>query len=390
MQAVVLGGAGVMGSFVVEHLAHSGSFDLVVAADADDENAETIESLHSDVVFRPVDITNQETLEATLDGADIAINCVGPFYRFAEPVLEAAIEVGVDLVDICDDYDVTERLIDAYHDQAVSAGITTVVGMGASPGITNVLARKGADRLSSVDTIRIFVTRGAGEAAGSAIPYHVFHSWLGQVPTFRAREFGTAQALQDGEEVATFPEPFGDVPVYYFGHPETLTLSRFVDGVSEVSCKGTLLPDMFRETLLAIESLGLTDDTPIELDGRAVRPVDFSASYLETLGDRFGDALAASTPTGGAIVVEIAGDRDGRPTMHRFAGTARMREATGAAASVGAQLVVGGLVDGPGVRPPEACVPPDPFIEQLLAEPGFDLWEGTFEKRTHGKERSDE
>ncbi|MFC7045457.1 saccharopine dehydrogenase family protein [Halobacteriaceae archaeon GCM10025711] len=382
MRAVVLGGAGVMGSYVVEHLAATGTFDAVVAADADDSRRESLEAVDDAVAFASVDVTDADDLRSTLSGADVAVNCVGPFYRYAEPVLAAAVDAGVDVVDICDDYDVTGDLIDDYHDEAVDAGVTSVVGLGASPGVTNVLARRGADRLDAVDAIRVNVTRGAGEAAGGAIPYHVFHSWLGRVPTFRDGEYDTVRALASGEEVVEFPPPFGKQTVYDFGHPETVTLPRFVDGVRDVSCKGTLLPEAFRETLLQFESLGLTDEEPVTVDGRDVRPIDFAAAYLERLGDRFGDAHAESVPSGGAILVEVDGTVDDRPTTYRYAGTARMREATGAAASVGAQLVAEGQVDGPGVRPPEAVVPPTPFVERMADEPGFDLWEGVTEKRT--------
>jgi len=388
MQAVVLGAAGVMGSYVVEHLAASDTVDEIVAADVDVDGAERVAAGFDGVSATTVDASDQAALERTLADADVAVNCVGPFYRFAGPVLDAAIAAGTDLVDICDDYDVTERLLTASHDAAVEAGVTAVVGLGASPGITNVLARRGADRLSTVEAIRVRVTRGVGERAGSAIPYHVFHSWLGSVPTYREGATDAVRALVDGEEVVGFPEPFGAVPVYHFGHPESVTLPQFVDGVESVTCKGTLLPPAFRETLLQFEALGLTDEEPLTVDGHELRPLDFSARYLETLGDRLDDAVAADAPSGGAIVVEVVGRADDRPTTVRYAGTARMREATGAAASVGAQLVAEGATDGPGVRPPEAVVPPEPFVDRLLAEPGFELWEGVTEKRT--KPRTDD
>lgn len=379
MDVVVLGGAGAMGSYSVEWLAEATGIDRLVAADANPDGASAVAELPS-AGFEPVDVTDHAALVALLEDFDVAVNCVGPFYRFAQPVVDGAIEAGTSLVDICDDYDVTEALL-ADHDAAArDAGVTVLLGMGASPGITNVLARRGADRLDDVDRIDVRVTRGAGEATGPAIPYHVFNSWLGGVPTYRDGGSDTVQALRDGAEVTTFPEPFGPVTTYHFGHPETVTLPRTIEGVDNVSCKGALLPEAVREALLGFQELGLTDTTPLSIDGHDVRPLDVAAAQLERLSGLVG-AGADDVPEGGAVVVEVTGVRDGRDRVERFAGTARMREATGAAAAMGATLVGDGTIDAPGVQPPEACVPVDTFVDAMLDEPGFSLWEGSFERR---------
>lgn len=380
MDVVVLGGAGVMGSYVVEHLATSAPVTRVVAADADPERATERLSGHEPIETRAIDVTDYDGLVECLSGSDVAINCVGPFYEFAPGIVRAAIDAGVDLVDICDDYDVTEDLLEDFDDDASDAGVTVVVGCGASPGMTNVLARRGADRLDEIDSIAIRVTRGAGAQAGAAIPYHMFHSWLGSIPTHDG-ERGHANALQDGEEVVTFPDPFGQVTTYHFGHPETVTLPRVLD-VDTVTTKGNLLPGLVRETLLDFQSLGLLDETPLDVQGSEIRPLDFAAAHLERLGDVLADAGGDDVPSGGGIVVEVHGTIGGRERTHRYEGTARMREATGSAASIGAQLVAAGQVDASGVNPPEACIPPEPFIDRLLEAPAFELWEWTREKRT--------
>ena len=329
MEVVVLGGSGAMGSFVVEWLAAADAVEGVVAADADPDGGADVAD--EAVTFERVDVTDRDELAAVLEPADVAVNCVGPFYRFAPPVVEGAIATATPLVDICDDYDVTEDLLADYDERARDAGVTVVLGMGASPGITNVLARRGADRLDDVTRIDVRVTRGAGERTGPAIPYHVFNSWLGGVPTYREDAYETVQALRDGSEVATFPKPFGQVTTYHFGHPETVTLPESIDGVETVSCKGALLPPDVREALLGLQDLGFTDTTPLTVDGREVRPIDVAAAQLDRLSDVVG--AGADVPEGGAIVVEVAGTADGRERIERFAGTAGMRAATGAAAA---------------------------------------------------------
>lgn len=48
-------------------------------------------------------------------------------------------------VSICDDYDAAAAFLEL-DDDAKKAGVTAITGVGWTPGITNMLARMGADR----------------------------------------------------------------------------------------------------------------------------------------------------------------------------------------------------------------------------------------------------
>ena len=52
--------------------------------------------------------------------------------------------------------------------------------------------------------------------------------------------------------------------MYYFGHPETVTLPRYIK-VRNVCCKGTFYPSIFRELLLNLEQIGLLSDKELEI-----------------------------------------------------------------------------------------------------------------------------
>ena len=64
---------------------------------------------------------------------------------------------GVNYVDVCDDYDTTELLLDKFNKSALGANITCIVGLGASPGLTNLIAAYGSKQFTSVEEIKIFV-----------------------------------------------------------------------------------------------------------------------------------------------------------------------------------------------------------------------------------------
>jgi len=108
-----------------------------------------------------------------------------PSFQKLPRILETAIENSVDYVDICDDYDATEKLIDDFDVKAADAGVTCIVGLGASPGITNVIAAHASSMLTSVEEIKIYVTRGIEEAAGGAAPYHMLHCCPGEIPIYK-------------------------------------------------------------------------------------------------------------------------------------------------------------------------------------------------------------
>lgn len=370
MKAVILGGAGVEGSYVVHCLSNTDVFSEICIADINKTRGEKIKKTNEKIDFQYVDVTDKQSLSQSIENTDVVVNCIGPFYKYAPPILETAIAKGVDYVDICDDYDITQILLDQFYKNAEDAGVTCIVGLGASPGLTNILAAHAAKELTSVKDIKICVTRGLHEEAGGAIPYHMLHCWLGAVPVFKDGQLQKARGLIDGEEYVTFPEPFGQAPVYYFGHPETVTLPRYIDGLQNACCKGTFFPAEFRKALLQVEALGFLSENPVSVKGNVITPLDFMASFVGLLGERI-ISSGLQTPEGGAILVEVIGEKDGQPKMYQYSGTARMKEGTATPAAVGAEMIAKGEIKAPGVYAPEGCVPPKKFLSNLIGREGF-------------------
>ncbi|MGD0277560.1 MAG: saccharopine dehydrogenase NADP-binding domain-containing protein, partial [Syntrophales bacterium] len=148
MKFVVLGGAGDMGSEVVADLALFSPESRIVLADLRKDIAEKkAKSIGlPNIAVEPCDVNKRNDVLGILKGANIVVNCVGPFYKYEKVILPLAIEAGVGYVDICDDHDATERAL-SYSDMARSNNVTALIGMGWTPGITNVLARLGTEKL---------------------------------------------------------------------------------------------------------------------------------------------------------------------------------------------------------------------------------------------------
>jgi len=133
------------------------------------------------VSTQTLDVTDFGALVKVMKANDVVINIVGPYYKFGIQTMRAAIEAGVNYIDICDDYDVTR---DAYDldESAKEAGVSVCIGFGGALGSTNMLAKYAADKLDEVDEIEVFWAAGLNDPVGVAATLHAMHMFSGNVP----------------------------------------------------------------------------------------------------------------------------------------------------------------------------------------------------------------
>jgi lysine 6-dehydrogenase len=362
MRAVVLGACGAVGREVAAGLGRSPTFERVVLADLDARRLrEVARGLEGDVETRRVDASEGSALRAALRGGDLLVNCTT--YHLGVQILRAAIAEGIDYLDLGGLYN-TPRQLDL-GDRARRRGIRAVIGCGATPGLSNVLARRGVDRLDVAREIHISFASHRDLVASPGLLDTLLDEFRPGVAryTWRNRRLHEVRPF-DGARRVRFPAPLGDQEVYYVPHSETYTLPRsFGDGLREVAVRGTWRPAHMR-TLRALSELGLTSDRPIRVGGRAVKPLD----VLRTL-------LLADPPTDPGepwaffLHVEVVGERRARaasvvsrashPASWGTHATARM---TAVPAIAGAELLARGEVAAPGVLPPEAAFRPERFL----------------------------
>ena len=151
---VVLGGAGNMGRVAVRTAASLDGIREVIIADRDLAAAEKIASETASsakvrVHAEQIDVTDSMTLRRLLSEAGAVLNTTGPFHKFGVPILRAAIEARTHYLDICDDWEPTLEMM-REHQNATNAGVVAVIGMGASPGVSNLLAKVAARELDEV------------------------------------------------------------------------------------------------------------------------------------------------------------------------------------------------------------------------------------------------
>ena len=362
MRAIVLGGAGGMGQGVARDLIKQKQVTDVILADLYPDPERLAPKLRDSEKANLIkmDVNDHNAMVNRFKEIDVVINCAGPFYKTAVPVAKAAVEAKKNYIDICDDYEGTEILFNSDIDKmGKEAGITVLTGMGSDPGTNNVLVKWYADRLDSVDDIYLYWVVSIAELAGAAWD-HSLHMTLGKIPQYIDGELVYVEG--GTEEVAEkFLEPLGTCHVRYVGHPQPLTLPRYIKGVKNVIIKGALIPLWVDELIKNQKETGLLGTEPIDIKGTKVTPYDLTLKLWETI-----PVGRDNGPQSSGLKVIVKGERDGKKVTYTADMVGRMAPGTGLPASIAALMMDAGDVTVKGVVAPEGCIDPGKFLGAFI------------------------
>ncbi|HIQ13108.1 MAG TPA: hypothetical protein EYH44_01810, partial [Thermoprotei archaeon] len=140
--AVILGGVGAVGIEASRDFIETSGFDEIIIADYNISRAKEFVEEEGDerVKAVKVDVNDLDSLRHVLSGHDIVINAL-PF-KYDYIVSKVAVEEGVSGVDVATDDDQL-----SLNNIAIDNRVLFVPGVGATPGTTNLMARKAVDLL---------------------------------------------------------------------------------------------------------------------------------------------------------------------------------------------------------------------------------------------------
>ena len=366
MSRIAVLGAGAMGSAAAVLLSRHGEVDLLVV-DVDAARTASVGE-RAGAEARPLD--PDEQLATVLKDVSAVAACLP--YRLNLEVMEAALAAGCHYADLGGLFHVTLKQWEL-HDRFRDAGLSAVMGIGSAPGITNVLARLGADELDAVTSIEM--VNGAVDLSEGGGAFGVPYSAETILDEFTL----PAMVFEDGElrEVAAgsgvidwaFPEPIGTQPAMYTLHSEPATLPRTIPGVRDVRWR-LALPRAVHEGFAFLVETGLASRDPVMTSSGPVVPRDVLAAVLNRLSARDGEPADREV-----IDVRVAGARDGKEAV--FRGLARFSPSVEglSAGAFGTAIPIAttarwqaeGRVP-PGVHPPETAFDARAFVRDLEAE----------------------
>lgn len=371
MRVLILGGAGAIGSEAAEILAGYPEEEIILGDIAIDK-AEKIARKVKNARAVKIDVTNRPALIELMQKADVVASCVGPYYKFGISIVKAAVEAGVNFVDIMDDPDPSRAVLDdkALFDDAKNKSITIIIGLGSTPGLTNVLARYGASKLDEVNSIDVsWVFTTAAGIASEAVTAHMLHVMSGKALTYENGEWKEVTPLVDGREVQDFVE-LDKVEVFHVGHPEPVTIPRYIR-TQRVTCKAGIVPCEVVDIYRVLSKLRFAELTSIDVKGVKVSPRDFTIAHLSSLSMDIAREFFKFDVVEPLFEmrVSVSGKKAGYPAGYVYKFSEVGHEFVTAASLVAGIMMLGrGQVKEKGVYAPEGCIDPSIFLREITGK----------------------
>lgn len=373
MNILALGGSGDMGRMAVALLLESPNVtSITVAGNNYERTNHFVNLVDSDKVKAvEIDVNQKSKLVELISSHDIVMNTVGPYYKFATKILEAAIEAKKPYVDICDDWKPTLDLLER-DDKTKKAGITAVVGMGSSPGVTNLMAVIACSNLDEVDDLITAwgygVEQGVGKkpnhfvtprefytkfksmpAIANAATMHLLYEALEEIPIYKDGKFVDIQPLTEAA-LLQFPG-FKDVYVCHIGHPEPVTLPRTlkVNSVSNLMYLGKTVTEVLRKYTQQISDNALTvSEATLKLD-KELRNMMKNMNLLKE--------YVGNPPS---LCVIATGTKNGKRTKVAIANNkvpfGDMAGVTSVPLTLAVEMILNGEISEKGVLTPEEAI----------------------------------
>jgi saccharopine dehydrogenase-like NADP-dependent oxidoreductase len=373
MHIIVLGGAGAMGRVTVRTLTEYEDVDQITIADYNEEHARELAATlkSSKIQVQQIDVNDEERLRSLLRGSNVVLSAVDYVYNL--PVLRTCITEKVHYADLGGLFHMSRKLLEL-HAEASAAGITAILGMGGTPGITNILARAAVDKLDRVDSIKVQL--GCGDETPSTAPLvapysirTILDEFTKQPMVFEDGSWHPQQPLSGQEEII-FPLPVGRATAIYSLHSEcaTFPLSFHDKGIRYVSFK-IAFPTDFLTKLKFLVDLGFGSDEPINMRGGKVSPREVLARLLEMIPVEEVEPedcdvlrIVANGEAGGQPV-EITNQVIVLPYRRWSIGAGALD--TGAPLAIAGHMLATGEITQRGAFGPELCVPVEPFFQGL-------------------------
>lgn len=309
IRVLVVGGAGVFGSRLVEGLAAAGIAGVVVAGRSLARAEACAARIRREFPGATVGATALDTktvsaaaLSAT--GATIVVDAAGPF-QGAEPRLaRAAIAAGLDYLDLADARDFAARF-PALDADARAARTIAVTGMSSTPALSHAALDHLASDWRRIDRIEVAISPGNRAPRGRSVVAAIL-SWVGRpVRVFVNGEWRTRPGCSD-----TVSRRIGNLGTRLLALAETADLdllaARYRPRDAALFRAGLELPALHHGLALAawLPRLGMV---------ASLVPLTATIRYAAAAFGRFGSDR-------GGMLVEVAGrDVADRPAVARWA-----------------------------------------------------------------------
>lgn len=375
----VLGGAGAMGHITVKDLAETAApSSRIVIADANLAKAQALAS----ACQRPggprieavgVDIHRPDQTEAALAGTSVLLNSLP--YALNLEVMVLALRLGAHYTDLGGLFHMTRQQRELDH-RFQERKLTAILGMGAAPGITNLLAQRAAAEMEEVSEIHVRVA-AVDRTRYSSVPAlpvsYSFKTILEEFSlppaVFRKGRYRFLKPMSEMHPYR-FPTPVGEQRPMHTLHSEILMAESFQSkGVREVSFKIAFDP-VFVDRVRFLRDLGLASHDTVEVHGVHLAPIDLVNHVVMSQTPAVARGETRQYEILRAVVKGISQGK--KQTLIQDCHTSGMPDwgigtdiDTGTPPAIVAQMLTSGEISRRGACYPEEAVPTAPFFAAL-------------------------
>ena len=346
MRVAVLGAAGTIAPAIVRDPAASDEVESILLLDLRGEVAEQTAAEHGAGKAEAREADARSGLAEELEGADALVNSAS--YRVNLDAMDACLRAGCHYIDLGGLYHVTARQL-ARSGEFEQAGLLALLGIGSSPGKTNLMAARAARELGgAAERIDVCAAgRDLDPPDGFSAPY-ALQTLLDEVTlapvVLRDGSAEEVEPLTDGGEVE-FGEPIGSAPTIYTLHSELNTFGESF-GCRECSFRLSLSPPVLER----LRELAGASDVEVR-------------SAAESVGRQSGRTVSVHQVDAFASGRRVRMRSVTPPHSEWGLGGGIVSTASPAAAAV--RLMARGEVEARGALPPERCLDPEAMFAEL-------------------------
>ncbi|MGF6757417.1 saccharopine dehydrogenase family protein [Paraburkholderia sp. GAS42] len=218
----VFGATGHTGQFVVKELLRRNMMPIAIARNA--KALEAAKAAFPDLVTRQATVDDAVSLDKAFEGAQVVINCAGPFADTAEAVAGAAIRAKAHYIDVCAEQGAAQKTLDIFDAPAREAGVVVVPSVAFYGGFADLLATAALGDWDAVDSIEIMIGLDS------------WHPTRGTRITVDRKAVGNlvvsggklVAALQPQQKQWEFGEPLGNQTLVEVPFSEPILISRHI------------------------------------------------------------------------------------------------------------------------------------------------------------------
>lgn len=379
-KVVVVGGAGAMGRISARDLYETAPDMKVVVADANEQAARKLARSFGSprVTGVGLDVTDTKAAAKVLAGSFAVINACQ--YQLNVPVMRASLAAGAHYCDLGGLFHVTREQLE-WHDKFAAKNLLALLGIGAAPGTTNLLAKDAADKMDVVTEIHIQVggvdlapkTGGGSTLAASYSIQTILEEASRPAAVFTGGRFKFVEPMSGAVDVV-FPEPVGLRRPKLTIHSEvaTLPLTYKPKGLRECTFAIAFDEDL-TEKLRFLRAIGVNSHDPVLVGDVEIVPHEFLLACLRALPRPKPPAEPAVPNEYEVIRAVVRGEVGGRAVEDivdcHVTGMPTwgfgIDVDTGCPPSIAVQMLAHGEITARGALPPERCIPLEPYYAQL-------------------------